>query len=116
MSVLPEQTQVDPKDMGRRVLEDLGLQVDRSMAVREKLDSGRIYDVQYTNFLDDTLAVVDGIYKHLGLPYGQPVQDMAGNPRGQHGSHDYQLAEFGLSEQQVLDRFGPYIDTFNLAT
>ncbi|MFK7977277.1 MAG: hypothetical protein AB8C02_14170, partial [Halioglobus sp.] len=60
------------------------------------------------------------IYSHLGLPYPNSVREqlaayVADNPRGQHGSHDYQLAEFGLSEQQVLDRFGHYIDTFNLA-
>ena len=33
---------------------------------------------------------------------------------GKHGSHDYKLEEFGLTEQQVLDRFANYIDTYHI--
>ena len=35
--------------------------------------------------------------------------------KGEQGSRDYQLNEFGLTEQQVLDRFANYIETYNIA-
>ena len=31
-----------------------------------------------------------------------------------HGKHEYNLGEYGLTEQLVLDRFGFYIDRFNV--
>lgn len=120
MAVLPEQTQVtDPHEMGRRVLDDLGAQMDHAMAVRERLSPGQVVDVQYTDFISDTVAVVEDIYQQLDLPYTEDVQQLiasyvADHPRNKHGSHDYQLAQFGLTEQQVLDRFAHYIETYNI--
>ncbi len=119
MAVLPEQTRTDPADMGRRVLEHLAQQMDHSIETRKNIDAGRIIDVQYIDFVDDTLAVVDRIYEHLSLPYPQLARDaitayVADHPRGKHGSHDYHLREFGLSEQQVLDRFATYIETYDI--
>ena len=119
MAVTPAQTQTDPKQMGRRVLENLGAQMDHSMATRERISPERILDVQYSDFMDDTMAVVDGMYRHLSLPYPDTTRSaiaayVDAHPRGKHGSHDYKLEEFGLTEQQVLDRFSSYIDTYNI--
>ena len=63
---------------------------------------------------------MDSIYDHLSLPYPDEARQaiaayVADHPRDKHGSHDYKLEEFGLSEQQVLDRFSNYIETFNIA-
>ena len=93
--------------------------MDHSIETRKNIDAGRIIDVQYIDFVDDTLAVVDRIYEHLSLPYPQLARDaitayVADHPRGKHGSHDYHLREFGLSEQQVLDRFATYIETYDI--
>jgi len=120
MAVLPEQTHTDPEDMGRRVLELLAGQMDHSMATRETIDPERILDVQYVDFVDDTMAVVDRVYQHLSLPYPDEARDAIAayvddHPRGKHGSHDYKLEEFGLTEKQVLDRFAKYIDTYQIA-
>jgi len=119
MAVTPQQTQTDPKEMGRRVLEHLGAQMDHSMAIRRNISPERILDVQYVDFVDDPMAVVDGIYRHLSLPYPQQTRSSIAayiddHPRGKHGSHDYQLDELGLSERQVLDRFSNYIETYNI--
>lgn len=119
LTVLPEQTKTDPEELGRRVLEDLALQVNHTMESRKTIDSKRIVDVQYVDFIDDTMAVVDRIYEQLSLPYPDDARAaittyIADHPRGKHGSHDYHLKEFGLSEQQVLDRFAPYIETYNI--
>ncbi len=119
MAVLPEQTQTDPVDMGHRVLEHLAQQMDHSMETRKNINPGRILDVQYVDFVKDSLSVVDQVYDHLSLPYPESVRKVIAeyvdaHPRGKHGSHDYHLTEFGLSEQQVLDRFKSYIETYNI--
>ena len=119
MAVTPQQTQTDPKEMGRRVLEHLGAQMDLSMKIRQSMNPERILDVQYVDLMDDTMAVVDGIYQQLSLPYPDTARRAIAtyvddHPRGKHGSHDYKLGEFGLTEQQVLDRFGNYIETYHI--
>ncbi len=120
MAVLPEQTvRMDPGEMGRRMLAHLGGQMDQSMAIRESLPAGRIVDVMYRDFVDDTMGVVDSIYLQLGLPYPDAVRAAISayvddHPRGKHGSHDYRLEEFGLTHQQVLSRFANYIETYNI--
>ena len=119
MAVVPEQTQTDPEEMGRRVLDHLAGQIDRSMETRKSIDEQRIVDVQYVDLTGDTMAQVDRIYEQLALPYPATVRSaisdyVDAHPRGKHGSHDYHLQEFGLSEQQVLDRFANYIETYNI--
>jgi hypothetical protein len=37
---------------------------------------------------------------------------VAANPQGKHGRHQYALADYGLSEAEVLERFAPYIERF----
>jgi hypothetical protein len=40
---------------------------------------------------------------------------LAANPRGKHGTHEYDLDRYGLSEGRVRDRLAWYIDRFDLA-
>ncbi len=120
IAMLPKQTvRMDPVELGRRMLAHLGGQMDQSMAIRESLAAGRIVDVMYRDFVDDTMGVVDSIYLQLDLPYPDAVRAAISayvddHPRGKHGSHDYRLEEFGLTQQQVLSRFANYIETYNI--
>ena len=34
---------------------------------------------------------------------------------GKHGTHSYGLAEFGLTDEQVLERFAPYVERFGIS-
>ena len=34
------------------------------------------------------------------------------NPKGKHGAHQYTLADFGLNESAVRDRFASYTERF----
>ncbi|MCX2979303.1 sulfotransferase [Halieaceae bacterium IMCC14734] len=120
MTVVPEQSRTDPHDMGRRVLEHLAMQMDQSMDSRARLDSSRIVDVNYNDFIEDSVAVVEDIYESLAIRCPAETRDsisqyVVDHPRGKHGSHDYQLADFGLTENQVQDRFARYLASYDLA-
>ena len=39
---------------------------------------------------------------------------VASHPRGKHGAHEYRLEEYGLSPEQVLHRFAPYLERFDV--
>jgi hypothetical protein len=36
------------------------------------------------------------------------------NPRGKHGTHRYELDDFGLRVEDIRARFGTYCDTYDI--
>ena len=45
-------------------------------------------------------------------PQGHAEAHAAANPRAKHGKHEYELEEFGLSEERVRERFRAYRERF----
>jgi hypothetical protein len=104
----------DPKQLGPAVMEFYARSLDRGLAVREKLEPGRVFDVPYAELTASPLACAERIYAHFGLPLPQASRDAlrafaAENPEGKHGKHDYRLAEYGLDEERVRARFARYL-------
>lgn len=117
MAAMMNNRECDKKALGPVVMEYLAAKLERSLEQRQAIDDKRILDLQFNDFIDDGLATVDKIYQHFDLPMTdktrQAMQAYADeHPMGKHGKHDYQLDEYGLSEQQILDRFGFYIERF----
>ena len=42
-------------------------------------------------------------------------QQVAANPQGKHGKHEYALEEYGLDPDQVRERFAAYIERFQIS-
>ena len=40
---------------------------------------------------------------------------LVAHPKGKHGAHQYTLADFGLEESTVRDRFAAYTERFDVA-
>jgi hypothetical protein len=58
---------------------------------------------------------VRAIYERAGLqltPQAEAAMKtwLASHPQGRHGRHQYSLADFGLTEREVLDAFGEYME------
>jgi hypothetical protein len=118
-TLMQDQVEIDPVVLGPIVMDFYATSLERGLAARDQLEPQRFVDVNHDDFVNDGLAVAVRIYEHFGLPLSFETRALlethvAEHPRGKHGSHDYQLDEFGLSEQQVLDRFARYIDTYNI--
>lgn len=78
---------------------------------RQRHDPARFYDVDYADFVADPIGTVTAIYDHFGLPLtGEAATAMrrlhATSTTGTaRPSHSYRLADFGLTEEQVTERF-----------
>jgi hypothetical protein len=108
---------LDKARLGPRVLEFYAGSLDRGLAARERMDPARVVDVSHDEFVSDALGVAKRIYAHFGLPLTQAAlaafeKHATENPRAKHGSHAYDLAEFGLSEARVRERFRAYQERF----
>jgi hypothetical protein len=109
---------LDKRWLGPRVLEFYACSLDRGLAAREKMDAARVVDVAHDEFVSDAVGVAKRIYGHFGLALTDAAlaafeAHAAANPRAKHGSHDYALEEFGLSEAAVRERFRAYQERFS---
>lgn len=110
---------VDPKEIGRAVLDHLATALDRGLAARDASDARRFLDVDYRAFVAGPMAVVEEIYVHFGLELTPATADamrrhVAAHPQSKHGRHEYSLAEYGLDPAQVAERFSRYAYRFGL--
>ena len=72
-------------------------------------------DCSPREFVDQPLAVVEKVYAAFGLALGEESQaamqaHIDANPKGKHGKHEYNLAEYGLTQELIADRFAFYTD------
>lgn len=93
---------------------DVSLQ---KMAEARARHPGRIIDIRYTDMMADPLAAVERIYGFCGLTLPEErriaiAEHHKKNPKGKHGAHEYSLAEFGLDDASVKDRYAAYSAEF----
>ena len=86
-----------------------GLQ--RFNAVRATQNPAQFCDVDYATLIRDPIGTVENIYRHFGIELSDDAraaiertdEESKQGPRAP--KHEYALADYGLTEQQVKDRF-----------
>lgn len=101
---------VDLKAIGRRALDTLALQAQASVEAAARYPDD-VISIHYKALVRDPLTAVRAIYERAGLPVTVEAEAamnawLVGNPQGRHGRHRYVLADFGLTEREVLHAFG----------
>jgi len=79
----------------------------------------RVIDVYYDDLIRRPIEVVRSIYDFHGVdwPAGHDERLRAhidANRQGRFGAHQYRSEDFGLTDREVAERFGYYIDHFGL--
>jgi hypothetical protein len=107
---------IDPVAVGDLNMEQWGAAIDRVLAYRAAGNDDRFYDIGFGSFQADMIGEVRGLYSWLGRDFTDETearmeQWRADNPRDK-GGHQYDGAEFGLTEERLAARFGPYRERF----
>jgi Sulfotransferase family len=81
---------------------------------------GQVLDIMHGDFHRKPMAVIERIYGFIGEDLTPELrsameQRIADDPERQHGVHRYHVADFGLTEDEIRERFGDYIERFDLA-
>jgi len=80
-------------------------------AARARHNPAQFLDVDYADFTANPVGTVESVYTHFGLPYTRAAADAirALHAEAAHGdsrpAHQYALADFGLTAEQVEERF-----------
>ncbi len=101
------------KVLGRDQLELWASGLELFTAERARHDQARFYDVRYDDLVADPLGTVEAIYGRFGLPLSggaaDAIRSLASASRAGDGSaHRYSLDEFGLTGEEVDERFAAY--------
>lgn len=101
--------------LGHFQLDMLARDVEAFETSRARHDPARFVDVDYREFVADPVGTVRGIYERHGLPYDEHVQraleeeHRVGTSGERAPRHSYSLADFGLTAEQVDERFPDYL-------
>lgn len=112
---------VDPHEVGREQLDTWTWGLRRTLQAREHLPADRVVDVHFQDTVNDPVGTVTRIYEHFGLDMTPAVAAgvrayLRDNPRAKHGVHHYDLADFGITEDEAEDAFGFYRERFDVET
>jgi hypothetical protein len=106
---------VDMEYIAREQLESWSAAADAGVAYRREHGSERFFDLHFADFMADPVGSVKRIYERFDQvlsPEGEKCLErwQADHPQGKHGQHSYKKDDFGLSENEILDRFADYME------
>jgi hypothetical protein len=114
-------SQVEPDPSAIRDIVEGGVYgLNKLIAWRDDpAQESRFVDVYYRDVEADPVAAMKGVYDKLGIPFTDQVAgEIAGyvrnNRKGKYGAHTYSLADYGLSEAEIREKFRFYTDRFNV--
>jgi hypothetical protein len=104
--------------MGQREVAKWSIAVDRAESVREQ-HPGQVMDVRHGDFHREPMRVVEQIYRFIGMELDDELRAafrrrIDEKPELAHGAHRYDIADFGLVEDAVRERFGDYVQRYEL--
>jgi len=111
-------TYIDPADIGRSVVNSFAATMTRAMESRQALRN-TVVDVKYADLERAPLDIVRQLYQRLALELQPAVEQrmtewLQSHPKHEHGEHRYSLDEFGLSDEEIRERFSSYVDAYEL--
>ena len=97
--------------IGADALDTWGRGLERFNAVRSTANPAQFCDVDYFELIRDPIGTVENIYSHFGIEMTEDAraaieatdEESKQGPRAP--KHTYSLADYGLTEAQVKDRF-----------
>lgn len=110
---------VDARALAQLLVHGVAMGLEKMMAERASgaTPDAQFVDVRYADWMHDPLAVIRSIYERLDLTLPGDVAErmrayLAEKPRGKHGMHRYQLADFGIDRERLRQRYAAYVERF----
>ncbi|MCK9504282.1 MAG: sulfotransferase [Porticoccaceae bacterium] len=108
---------VDPKEIGRDILEYWSDQMNLNLQARETLPSDRILDINYKDIIKDVNKVIARVYEKAGRPVtAEALKAFEGyearRPKGYWGTYEYTAEQYGVCLDDIDQRFAKYRQRF----
>mgnify|MGYP001765785216 CR=1 FL=1 len=112
---------VDHHEVGRDMEHFIARHIDRIMDFDAGPHGERVVHVDYYALVADPVGEMRRIHAGLGIDTPEDVARAVGdwhaaNPKNARGRNDYALAQYGLDEAALRQRFAPYAARFAIPT
>ena len=113
------QRTLDLEEVGRFWVEYSQTGVERGLRTRESFPNAKIHDVRLSDLEARPLETVREIYEVFGLPLSSDLETalrarIEQSPTAQLGEHEYDIADYGLSETGIEGAFDGYRERFRV--
>lgn len=112
---------IEPETIGAHVTYRFASGVDAALRARDRMGADdRIHDVDFRELVRDPVGVVRDVTRRFDLAWAEDpevvVQRVLDERRkDKRGAHRYDGAFYGLDRSTFYERFGAYVDRFDLA-
>jgi hypothetical protein len=111
--------EVDPYRVANHWLNKIENMARRTLATRERVHNRGFVDVSYYDLIKDPISEVERVYEAAGAtltPAARQGMEASRKVNKQHkyGKHDYSLADFGMSKDDVEPRIAAYRERFGV--
>jgi hypothetical protein len=110
---------VDPKEVGRQVIEIFAGGARRNVMLRQAMVPGSVFDLPYLELVKAPVESVERFYAHarmeMPLAMKGDLHDWKKqNDQKSRSPHKYSLEQFGLTAKEVNSAFEEYVQYFNV--
>jgi LPS sulfotransferase NodH len=100
--------------VGRQQLDAWARILEMNMISRKRLPN-RVFDIHFETFSRDPIGTLRRIYEHFDLLWTLETERNVRawaeqNRKDQHGAHRYSALEYGIREDEIVERFRDYIE------
>jgi len=93
----------------------------RMIAFRDNGNENRFFDVYFHELQQDPFSSLERLYEFLGETFTDETRDRvvawrSDMPRGKHGEHTYDAADYGVDLVELRRRFSFYSERFGVPT
>ena len=108
----------DAEELGAEQVDSWVEGVRRAMDFRNRTGDDRFADVSFADLQTDPVHTLQTSYESLGLTFTDATlhrvtQWAQGHRPGSRGTHEYDLADYGLTPEGVRERFADYLATYD---
>jgi hypothetical protein len=108
---------LDLHEVGRFWLEYSRLGIERGLRARSAVPASQIYDARLEDLHAAPLEVIEDVYRRFDLAFDDELANrlrarIAEEPTAQLGEHDYDIADYGLTTDQIERVFSDYRQRF----
>lgn len=109
--------EVQAKDVSDHWVRKTAYMLEKALSYRQdEANQAYITDLLYKDLVSDSMGQLDKIYQRHGGISESLAQKFqlaeAKNPKGKYGSHNYSLADFGLTREDLMEKNAAYFKLY----
>jgi len=110
---------LDINELGAFWLEYTRIGLQRGMEARDQIPDSQVYDVRLGDMMADPSSTLEDLYRHFDLEYTDELAALfkariEDKPTAQEGEHDYNIEDFGLTNERVREVLAEYNERFGV--